>query len=48
MKQETNQTTTGSQTAKEREAVRQLFKGALFFVFALIIIVAVILYFVLS
>jgi len=48
MKQETNQATTGSQTAKEREAVRQLFRGALFFVIALIILVAVILYLVLS
>jgi hypothetical protein len=47
MKQETNQTTTGSQTAKEREAVRQLFKGAFFLVIALIILIAVILYFVL-
>jgi hypothetical protein len=44
MKQETNQTTTGSQTAKEREAVRQLSRGALFFVIALIILIAVILY----
>ena len=47
MKQETNQTTIGSQTAKECEAVRQLFKGGLYFVIALIILVAVILYFVL-
>jgi hypothetical protein len=43
MKQKTSQTTTGSQTAKEREAVRQLSRGALFFVIALIILVAVIL-----
>ena len=48
MKQETNQTTTGSQTAKEREAVRQLSRGALFFVIALIILIAVILYLVLT
>ena len=46
MKQETNQTTIGSQTAKECEAVRQLSRGALFFVIALIILVAVILYLV--
>jgi flagellar biogenesis protein FliO len=48
MNQETNQTTTGSQTAKEREAIRQLFKGGLFFVIALIILIAVILYLLLS
>jgi len=48
MKQETNQATIGSQTAKEREAVRQLSRGALFLVIALIILIAVILYFVLS
>lgn len=47
MKQETNQATTGSQTAKEHEAVRQLFKGGLYFAIALIILVAVILYLVL-
>lgn len=48
MNQETNQTTTGSQTAKELEAVRQLFKGGLYFAIAFIILVAIILYFVLS
>jgi len=48
MKQKTNQTTTGSQTAKEREAVRQLFRGALFFFIALIILLVVMLYLVLA
>jgi hypothetical protein len=46
MKQETNQTTTGSQTAKEREAVRQLFRGWLFFAIHLVIF-ALILFFLL-
>ena len=37
----------GSQTAKERETVRQLSCGCLYFTITLIILIAVILYFVL-
>lgn len=48
MKQEKDQTNIGSQTAKEREAIRQLFKGCLCFTLFLIILVALIFYLVLS
>ena len=44
MKQD--KTNIGSQTAKERETVRQLFQGSLYLTIAPVILVAVILYFV--
>ena len=44
MKQD--KTNIGSQTAKERETVRQLSHGCLYVVITLIILIAVILYFV--
>ncbi len=44
MKQD--KTNIGSQTAKEHETVRQLFQGSLYLTITLIILIAVILYFV--
>ena len=44
MKQD--KTNIGSQTSKEREAVRQLSRGCLYLAITLIILIAVILYFV--
>ena len=44
MKQEIDKTSIGSQTAKERETVKQLFQGGLYFAIVLVILIAVILY----
>lgn len=44
MKQD--KTNIGSQTAKEREALKQLFRGGLFLTIVLVILIAVILYLV--
>ena len=44
MKQE--KTNIGSQTAKERETIRQFFKGGLVLAIAFVILIAIILYFV--
>ena len=47
MKKEKNKTIFGSQAAKEREVVRQLFQGGFHFAITLVIIIAIILYFIL-
>ena len=44
MKQE--KTNIGSQTAKERETIRQLWQGGLYLTIAFVILIAIILYFV--
>ena len=46
MKQENTEANIGIQTAKEREAVRQLSHGCIYIVITLIILIAVILYIV--
>lgn len=42
MKQD--KTNIGSQTAKEREALKQLFRGGLYLIIMLVILIAIILY----
>lgn len=45
MKQDKDKKNIGSQTAKEREVLRQLFQGGFYFTITLVIIIAIILFF---